>query len=363
MDRGAEDEFALEANRAAFRAIHLVPRVLADVSRRDPATTLFGAPVGMPLVIAPTGAAGLLWHDGEVALARAAAKAGIPFTLATGSLTSMEEVAARAGGTLWFQLYMWPDRAMSHALVDRAAKAGFEALVVTVDTAVPSNREYNLRSGFTIPFRFTPRNVLDVALHPRWLAGVLARYMLTTGMPRYRNYPTDMQARMTAAPMGRAMPKADSLSWDDLRDLRRRWSGRLLVKGVLHPEDAAKAATCGADGVIVSNHGGRVLDSSIPPIMALPAVLKRLDGKVPVLLDSGVTRGSDVVKALALGAAAVLVGRAPLYGVAAAGPAGVERVLDILRDEIRRVMGQVGSSRVGDLSPDVLRLPPGFAAP
>ncbi|WP_431284806.1 alpha-hydroxy acid oxidase [Humitalea sp. 24SJ18S-53] len=364
VDRGAEDEFALDANRQAFRDIKLVPRVLANVSGRDPATSLFGQAVSAPIVVAPTGAAGLLWFEGEIALARAAAKAGLPFTLATGSLTAMERVAAEAGGNLWFQLYMWPDRSMSHALVERARKAGFKALVVTVDTAVPSNREYNLRSGFTVPFRFTSKNIVDVALHPRWLCGVLGRYLLTTGMPRYRNYPTDMQQKMTAAPMGKAMPKADSLSWDDLRDLRRLWSGQLLIKGVLHPADAEAAVACGVDGIIVSNHGGRVLDAAIPPVMALPAILERVAGRVPVLLDSGITRGSDVVKALALGAKAVLVGRAPLWGVATGGQAGAEQILAILKEETRRVMGQVGSRTVDALSRDVLCMPhaPGPAA-
>jgi isopentenyl diphosphate isomerase/L-lactate dehydrogenase-like FMN-dependent dehydrogenase len=361
VDRGTEDELALANNRDAFAAIKLRPRVLVDVSRRDAGIELFGQRWPFPVAIAPTGCAGLMWHDGEIALARAAAAAGIPFTLATGSLTSMERVAAEAGGQLWFQLYMWPDKAMSHGLVARALAAGYQALVVTVDTAVPSNREYNFRNGFTIPFKFSRRNIVDVLRHPGWLINVLGRYMRTTGMPRYENYPKEMQGSITARPMGRAMLKTDSLSWSDLEDIRRLWPRTLMIKGVLDPEDAARAVACGVDGVIVSNHGGRMLDGSIAPIQALPAITARLKGEVPVLLDSGVMRGSDVVKALALGASAVLVGRAALFATATAGEAGATRLLGLLREEVVRVMGLTGCPTVADLSPGILQLPPGFA--
>ena len=276
----------------------------------------------MPIVIAPTGSAGLAWHEGEIALARAAKAAGIPFTLATGSMTAIERVAAEAGGKLWFQLYMWPDRSLSHGLMDRAKAAGYEALVVTVDTPVPPGREYNLRNGMTVPFRFTRRNVTDVMMHPRWLTGVLLRYLLTTGMPRYENYPTEMKARITALPMGRSMAVTDSLTWDDLRELRRLWPHALMVKGILRAEDARLAADCGADGVIVSNHGGRAVDSTRAPIEILPEVVDAVGNRITVLVDSGFRRGADVIKALALGAKAVLIGRATLYGTAVAGEAG-----------------------------------------
>jgi isopentenyl diphosphate isomerase/L-lactate dehydrogenase-like FMN-dependent dehydrogenase len=185
FDRGNGDETALVENRAAFDRIKLNPHALVDTSGRSQAITLFGQRHKMPIIIAPTGSAGLGWHEGEIALARAAREAGIPFTLATGSMTALERVAEQAGGTLWFQIYMWPDRSLSHRLAERAKAAGYQALVVTVDTPVPPGREYNLRNGMTVPFRFTRRNVTDVLLHPRWLAGVLMRYLLTTGMPRY----------------------------------------------------------------------------------------------------------------------------------------------------------------------------------
>jgi isopentenyl diphosphate isomerase/L-lactate dehydrogenase-like FMN-dependent dehydrogenase len=190
IDRGTEDEVSLRHNAASLTAIRLRPRTLVDVSKRSQAIELLGRQQDMPIAIAPTGSAGLAWYEGEIALARAAAAAGIPFTLATGSMTAMEKVASEAGGTLWFQLYMWPDRRLSHKLIDRARAAGFEGLVVTVDSPVPPSREYNLHNGFTLPFSITRRNAADMLSHPRWMLTVLARYLVTTGMPRYQNYPT-----------------------------------------------------------------------------------------------------------------------------------------------------------------------------
>ncbi|WP_028605899.1 alpha-hydroxy acid oxidase [Ottowia thiooxydans] len=349
VDRGTEDEVALFNNRRAFEAIKLVPRTLVDVSQRSAATSLFGKPLKMPLAIAPTGAAGLMWHDGEIALAQAAATAGIPFTVATGSLTSMERVAREAGGSLWFQLYMWPDRKASYGLVARAEAAGYEALVVTVDTAVGSNREYNVRNGFTIPFRFSARNVLDVMSSPRWMLRVLARYALTTGLPQYENYPPEMRRSVVARPMGKAMKKTDALTWEDLRELRRVWPRTLIVKGILDPGDAARAIECGADGIVISNHGGRMLDSSIAPLDALPGIAKTVQKRVPLLLDGGIQRGSDIAKALALGADAVLVGRSTLYGLAVSGERGAGHVLALLHEELVRVMGLIGRPLISDL--------------
>jgi isopentenyl diphosphate isomerase/L-lactate dehydrogenase-like FMN-dependent dehydrogenase len=357
VDRGTEDEVSLRNNRAVFERIRLKPRVLAGVSNRSQEITLFGKTHKMPIVIAPTGTAGLMWYEGEIALARAAAEAGIPFTLATGSMTAMEKVAQEAGGTLWFQLYMWPDRSLSHKLVERARAAGYEALVVTVDGVVPGNREYNLRNGFTIPFTFTRGNITDVLLHPRWLFGVLVRYLLTTGMPRYQNYPTDVRHRITAGPMGRSSMRNDSINWDDLRALRKLWPHRLLVKGLLHPQDAVTAADCGADGVIVSNHGGRNLDTAISPIEVLPEVVDAVGRRVTVLVDSGFRRGTDVVKALAMGAHAVMIGRSTLYGVAAGGEEGARRAIALFRGEIDRVIALLGCNRVAELSAEHLHAP------
>ena len=356
MDRGNDDEIAMRDNRRALDSIKLKPRVLVDVSKRSQEISLFGKKQQMPIIVAPTGSAGLAWYEGEIALARAAAAHGIPFTLAVGSMTAMEKVA-QVGGTLWFQLYMWPDRSLSHRLVARARDAGFEALVLTVDTPVAPGREYNLRNGFTIPFKFTRRNVVDVLMHPRWLLGVLSRYIVTTGMPRYQNFPAHMQTRITALPMGRSSAMNDTLTWNDVRELRKLWPRKLIVKGIQHPHDAVLAADCGADAIVLSNHGGRVLDSTTAPILVLPQVVDAVGKRITVIVDSGFRRGSDVVKALALGADAVMLGRAPLHGTASAGEAGARRALQIFHDEIDRVMALIGCTSVADLNPDYVVMP------
>ncbi len=352
FDRGNGEEAAVVENRAAFERYKFTPHQLVDTSRRSQEVTLFGKRHKMPIAVAPTGSAGLAWYEGEIELARAAAKAGIPFTLATGSMTALEKVAEQAGGTLWFQVYMWPDRAASHKLVERAKVAGYQAIVVTVDTPVPPGREYNLRNGMTVPFRFTRKNVTDVLMHQRWLWGVLARYLMTTGMPRYENYPTEVKTRITALPMGRSMMTTDSLTWEDLKALRKLWPHALIVKGILRPQDAVLAAECGADGVLVSNHGGRAVDSTPAPIDVLPSVADAVGNRVTVLVDSGFRRGADVVKGLALGAKAVLIGRAPLFGTAIAGEAGAARAIEIYRDEIDRMLALIGCSDIGALGRD-----------
>ena len=358
VDRGTEDEVGLRNNRDAFERIKLKPRTLVDVSKRSQEIRFFGHTHKLPIAIAPTGTAGLLWYQGEIALARAAAAAGIPFTLATGSQTAMETVAAAVpGARLWFQLYMWPDRALSHQLVERARNAGFEALVVTVDGAAAGNREYNMRNGFTMPFQYTRRNIIDVLKHPRWMFGVLARYILTTGMPRYENYPSAIKNKITGLPMGRASLRTDSLSWEDLRELRRIWPHKLIVKGIMHPEDAVLAADCGADSVVVSNHGSRNLDVTMAPVEVLPEVVAAVGKRIPVIVDSGFRRGSDIVKALALGASMVYIGRSTLYGTGAGGEAGAARAIAIFREEVDRVMALIGCCNVADLNPDYLVLP------
>ncbi len=357
VDRGTEDESALRNNRAAFERIRFKPRTLVDVSKRSQAITLFGKEQPMPIVVGPTGTAGLLSYGGEVGIARAAAKAGIPFTVGTNSMTSMEQIAEQAGGRLWFQLYMWSDRALSHQIVERAKGVGFEALMVTVDGAVPANREYNHRNGFEVPIQFNARNVADVLSCPRWLAGVFLRQILASGMPRFENYPPEVMDGLMARTLKKSILKNDSLNFDDLKVLRKLWPGTLMVKGVLSAQDAVKAADCGADAVIVSNHGGRNLDFSPAPIDVLPEILDAAGKRLTVMVDSGVRRGTDVVKGLALGASAVLVGRAPLYGVAAAGEAGAARSLEILRDEIGRTMALLGVNRVAELNRSYLQMP------
>jgi isopentenyl diphosphate isomerase/L-lactate dehydrogenase-like FMN-dependent dehydrogenase len=355
VDRGTEEEVSLRNNREVFDRIRFKTRTFVDVSKRTQETEIFGVKHKMPLVIAPTGTAGLMWYEGEIALAKAARAAGIPFTLATGSMTAMERVADEAGGELWFQLYLWPDRTMSHELVERAKAAGYKALVVTVDGVSAGNREYNIRNGFTLPFTYSPVALADMIMHPRWLFGVLFKYLATTGMPMYQNYPERAKAKMTAGPMGRSSLRTDAIKWDDLDALRKIWPHKLIVKGILNAEDAAEAVNHGADGIDVSNHGGRNLDGIISPIEVLPEIVDAVGKRATVFCDSGFRRGSDVVKALCLGAQAVMVGRATLYGVAAGGEAGASRALQIFRDEIHRNIALLGVNDLSQLGPQYLK--------
>lgn len=357
VDRGTEDEVALRDNREAFERIKFLPRMLVDVSGRNPETKLFGKTHKMPIGIAPTGAAGMMWYHGELELARAAKDAGVPFSLATGSITSMETIAEKVGGTLWMQLYMWADRRLSHQLVKRAEAAGFEALLVTVDGAVAGNREYNRRNGFSVPFKYNSKNTADVLMHPRWMVGTLGRYIVNGGMPQRVNFPKELQGSITTAYGGNKETRADSLSWDDLKALRDIWPHKLLVKGLLHPDDAVRSVEYGADGVIVSNHGGRNCDAAPSPIDVLPEIVKAVGDRTTVVFDSGVRRGSDVVKALALGAKFVLVGRSTLYGTAVAGYDGAKRALDIYRGEISRAMANISCNRIEEIGPQHVALP------
>ena len=358
VDRGTEDEVALRNNRAAFERIKLKTRVLVDVSKRNQEITLFGKKHGMPLGIAPTGPAGMLWYKGELELARAAKAANIPFTLATGSQTSMEDVAKLVGGTLWFQLYMWSDVRMSHVLVDRAKNAGFEALVVTVDGPVGTNREYNIRNGYTVPFRYTSKNTAAVLARPSWLINVIMRYWMSGGMPTRANYPEGMTEKFTHVSNAERKTKNDSLSWADLGVLRDMWPGKLMVKGILTPADAEEAIKRGADGIIVSNHGGRNFDSSMAPIEALAPIVDAVGHRTTVIVDSGFRRGSDVVKALAIGAKLVMVGRATLWGTTVGGEAGAARAINFYREEISRTIAYLGCRQISELNRDFLEFVP-----
>ena len=354
FDRGTEDEVALANNRAAFERLKLKHRALVDVSKRSMATTLFGKPVSMPMAIAPTGVAGMCWYHGELELAKAAAAAKIPFTLATGAMTPMEEIAEKAAGRLWFQLYVWEKRELSYELIERAKRCGFEALLVTVDTTVGPNREYNARNGFHQPFRLTPRATFDVLKRPRWVGSVLARYLMKGGLPKYENYPAHLQHSIRTDPNVHAVMKRDSLSWEDIKIFRKMWPGILMIKGVNRPDDAVKAAEYGCDGIVVSNHGGRNMDSAVASIDALPEIAEAVGEKATVILDSGVRRGSDIAKALALGAKAVLTGRATLYGTSVAGQAGALKAVDLIRREFDNTMAYCGCNTVDELTPDIL---------
>ncbi len=353
LDLGTEDMVSLENNRRFLRETKLLNKVLVDVSKIDTSTQIFGARASLPFAIAPTGIAGLTWHEGELELAKAAAAAGVPFTLATGSNTAMEKIA-EIGGRPWFQLYMWREKQLSYELVKRAHAAGFEALIWTVDIGLGANREHNKRNGFNTPYKANLKSAVDMALHPEWILTVMARYLLGGGMPRHENYPPLYRDKMTGKASQAKALRADSVSWDDVNRLRDIWPGKLIIKGIMRPEDASKAVEHGADGVVVSNHGGRNLDSAPSTLDVLPGIVKAVDGKASVIVDSGVRRGGDLVKCLALGADFVLTGRATLYGTAAGGEAGAAKAMAILKDELRRTMAYVGCPTIGEINGDVL---------
>jgi len=346
IDGGAEDEAGLADNRAAFDRWKLRHRVFVDVAQVDTATDLLGEPSRLPLAIAPTGLAGLAWPRAEVALARAAAAFGVPFTLATPSTCSIERVAREAGGRLWYQLYVLRDRDYTMKLVRRARDAGYEALVVTGDLAVGGKRERDARNGFTVPVRPRLANILELLGHPRWLWQVA-----THGVPAIENladWGGGNQGTQTLAAMIAAQFDP-SVTWDELARLRDAWPRKLVLKGILAAEDAERAVAVGADGVVVSNHGGRQLDGTVAPLDALPEAVRAVAGRIAVLMDGGVRRGSHIAKACALGAHGVLVGRATLYGVAAAGEAGARHALAILADELGRTMALLGCRSVNAL--------------
>ena len=352
---GVEDDVTLRNNRAVFESIRLRPRTLVNVAERSQQVTVFNRTFNCPFGIAPTGAAGLYGYAADIALARAARDAGIPFVLSTASFEPMEKVAQEAaGGALWFQLYMSKDREVAKGLVMRALNAGYEALVMTSDVVVQANREYNERNGFTIPFRMNLSNMIDGALHPRWLCDVFLRTLIESGVPRFQNLDTNVGGRVVSQRIEDFRLQRETLNWDDVRWLREIWPRKLYVKGILRADDALCAANAGADGIFVSNHGGRQLDGAISPIEALPAIRAATGKRLTLMVDSGFRRGSDIVKALALGADMAFVGRATLYGITAGGEAGAAHAIKILRTEIHRVMALLGCSSVAELSPDYL---------
>lgn len=353
LERGVEDETGMARNRAGFERLAFRPRVLRKVDAIDLRTTILGQECALPFAIAPTGAAGMMWHRGDLALASAAAAAGIPFCISSASTMDVEEFADLPGRR-WFQLYMWQDRELSHDVVRRAHAVGCDALFVTLDLPVPPNREYLWRNGFGMPFGLNRRNVPDILLHPRWLAGVIGRYMLGGGIPKQANLPKALKHSVGRGAKPGALFKQDDLDWDGVKRLREIWPGQLVLKGVLHPDDARMAAEIGADALVVSNHGARSLDHSLAAIDALPEIVAAVGGQLSILLDSGVRRGSDVVKALALGADGVMIGRATLYGLAAAGEPGVTRAIELLGSEISRTMAMLGLTSIDQIDQQAL---------
>ena len=347
IDGAAEDESTLRANEHAFGDWALLPQPLNGAASRDLSVELFGQRLACPVLIGPTGLAGLFWPQGEIAAARAAAAHGTVYCLSHGSVCSIEQLAQAHDGPRWMQVFIYRDRGFTRELVDRARAAAYQAIIVTIDNQLLGKRERDMVNGFSIPPRFGPRQWVDYARKLPWW------WSMRRELPRvtFGNYVRDRQRESVAHLAGRMAGMLDpAMNWQDIAEVRRQWDGPLLLKGVLHPEEARQAVAHGVDGLIVSNHGGRQLDGAQASLRALPGVLQAVDGRVPVLMDGGVRRGTDVLKALALGARAVLVGRPHLWGLAVAGQPGVAHVLATLDGELDRAMGLAGVHRAADLA-------------
>lgn len=358
VDRGAEDEIALRHNTEIYRSLKIKNRVLKNVSARTTETEIFGRKLAMPFGISPTASAGLVCEGGEVGLARAAARMGVVCTAATSALTSMEEIHEAGDENLWFQLYMWTDMDLTARFVERIKAAGYETMLITVDGPVPSNREYNYRNGFAMPLRYSPRLIAQILANPGWCLRVLAPQYLKRGHFRKVNNPPELASKLTQIDVETTYTKPAAQNWDDVKRIRDMWPGNLLVKGLQSAEDAVIAADLGLQGVVMSNHGGRYLDSAPAPLEVVPEVRAAVGDRIKILIDSGARRGGDIVKALALGADMVMSGRPTLYGSAVAGEAGSYRALDIFKTEMDRVMAQIGVNRIDELGPHIFWNPP-----
>ncbi len=364
FDGGAEDEITLRENCASLQKARLVARVLRDVSSVDTQANLLGKSSTLPLAIAPTGALGYGRPGADLAIAKAASAAGIPYSLSSSATVSIETIAKEAPGRHWFQAYILSNKPFLASLIHRAQAADYEALMITVDLPVGGKRERDFRNDFKVPFSFTAKNVWDFAQHPAW-----ALQMLKNGVPVMENLkgleatgsasressgrPSPSQASAIASSVGRNYDS--SFDWDALQKIRNDWPRRLIVKGVVHPEDAMRLAAMGVDAVVVSNHGGRQLDAGIATFDALPTIVEAVQGKTAIWMDGGIRRGSDVVKALAAGAQAVLIGRATLFGAVAFGEAGAHRAIQILQDELRRTMQLCGVRNLAEIDLKLLK--------
>ena len=342
-DGAAGDENTLRANEADLAEIRFLQKVLTGAPVRNQSVDLLGLKLPSPVIIGPTGLAGLFWPQAEMATARAAARFGTIYTTSHASTSTLEEIAAASPGPKWMQVFLYKDRSLTYEFADRAKAAGYAGLVLTVDNQVMAVRDRDARNGMTFPVRWGPRNLVDFALRPGWLAR-----MARTPNPTFVNY----GERASIGAFGALM--ADQLdpgvTWRDVEALRKRWVGPMIIKGLLHPDEARRAADVGADAIVVSNHGGRQLDAAISSIRALPAIVDAVGARLPILIDGGFRRGIDVIKALALGARAVMLGRPHLWGVACAGEAGAFWALELYRREIDRAMALGGWDDLGDVS-------------
>ncbi len=351
FDGGAEDEINIQDNCDAFQRLRFVPHILMDVSEIDTSLEIFGKKSELPIAIAPTGGTGFGRWNADIAIAKAAAQVGIPYTLSTSATTSIERVMQEAPGRMWFQAYILKNKELLWKLIDRALSADYEALMITVDLPVGGKRERDLHNGMTFPFRFSLRHAFDFLSHPLWLYEFLRH-----GFPVIENLVgienNVVSASRIASSVGRNYDP--SFNWNSLKIIRDRWPRKLIVKGVLRPDDAQKLLSIGVDAIVVSNHGGRQLDGTIAPIDALPSVANAVGGKIEVWVDGGIRRGSDIVKARAMGAHGVLVGRAPLYGALSGGQPGASRAISILADELIRTMQLCGITSLNEINESLL---------
>ena len=352
VEGGAEDEVGVERARRSFEAHRLVPRYGLDMSGRRLGTTLLGREYSLPFGISPTGYTGLLRPGGEHHLLRVADRSNIPYVLSGVSVAPLEQIAAASPGRAWFQLYPARDVRISRDIARRARDAGFPTLVLTADMPVEAKRERDIRNGFTLPLRYTPSLLWDGVSHPAWTLA----YLRNGGLPSLGSWAQYAEPGASASQIAtfQFAQKYPTQTWADIDAYRAMWPGKLVIKGLLHPKDAQRALDCGADGIVISNHGARQLDRALTPLEALPAIRAQIGGKLALMLDGGIRRGADIAIALALGADFVFAGRAILYGVIAAGEAGANLAVDILSDELSRVMAQLGTNTIGDLGSDSL---------
>lgn len=350
----SETNASLRLNKDAFQNYVFLPRVLRDVSKRTTETELFGETYAAPFGIAPMGISALMAYRGDLVLAKAAEEAGIPMIMSGSSLIKLEEVA-RTAPRAWFQAYLPGEPERIDALVDRVIAAGFKTLLLTVDTATLANRENNIRAGFSTPLRPSLGLLWQGMSHPAWTLGTFMKTIARHGIPHFENSYATRGAPIVSSTVARDFGKRDHLDWAHLARIRRRFPGKLIVKGILHEDDAARAVATGADGIIVSNHGGRQLDGAIAPLNALPGIVARVGDKTTIMLDGGIRRGTDILKALALGARFVFVGRPFLCAASVAGEAGVTKAIGILQSELLRDMALLGVCNVREIQADHIR--------
>lgn len=352
VDGGAESERNLRRNVEAFEAVELTPRYMVDVSRIDTRATLFGQRFDQPFGMAPIGMLNAFWPGADLILARLCAAENIPYVASSAASTTLERLAEAAEGKGWFQLYVSGDPAVTESLVARAEAAGYRVMMVTADVPAAGKRDRDIRNRLSVPFRITPEALLDLIAHPRW-----SLETLLSGRPGVANYADLLRSATSYADVQKTLI-TPAFTWDDLMRLRDRWKGPLVVKGVLHPDDALRCAEIGCDGVVVSNHGGRQVAFGPPTVAALPAIAGAVGGRMAILIDSGVRRGADMLRARALGADFALAGRALAYGVGAGGSAGARRAMEILKLELVRALGQLGAASVEAVGPGSLSAAP-----